>query len=224
MGRVFQNTGGSVTEMFRRDPRTGKLVKVMPEFSEYQTPPRGTRARLVLSGISDEFEMDSQFSDHPEPRIRVEFTILKVSGNAKMLVGKRFTDIYPAKSTPNSKFGKLLARLREKPIAKGENSDVDAYIGAEFTAITDTTDSGEYAKLPEGSIEDGSIALYDPPAFWEAQRKANLTAEERAKEEAAERAARGEPADEGSDEDERELVGVGAGPDDDAFGLDEPDF
>lgn len=170
MARIVTASAGSITPMYRRDAN-GAVVSVMPDIGEYQTPPKGTRARMTLSGISEEFELTSQFSEQPVTKVRVEFTIDKVSGNAKMLEGKRFTDLYTLSTGPKSNLGKLLGALRGREIAKGEDVDIDAFIGASFVTVTTQSADGQYAGISVDGIELASIRLPEggseplPPAL-----------------------------------------------------------
>lgn len=158
------SSGGSVTPMYRRNGN-GQIVEVMPEQDEYQTPPRGTRARVELSGISDVFEMKTQFSDEPVKKCRVEYTIRKGTSNAaKMLEGKRFTEIHTWTVGPKSNLGKLIGALRGAPIEPGEAVNPDDYIGATFVVTISTTDDGKWGKISPDAIEAGTVKLVEGAA------------------------------------------------------------
>ena len=153
------SSGGSITPMFRRNGR-GQIEEVMPEQDEYQTPPKGTRARIELSGISDVFEMTTQFSDAPVSKVRVEYTIRKGTSNAgKMLEGKRFTEIMTWTIGPKSNLGRLIGAIRGTPVQPGEAINPDDYIGATFVTTTSTTDDGKWGRIVPDAIEAGSVQM-----------------------------------------------------------------
>lgn len=160
MGRTIRASSGALTPMWRRDPK-GNLVKIAePDPSDYITPPDGTKARFRLSGISEEFEMDSQFNDKPDTKIRVEFELVKVSNaSLKYLEEKRFTDLYNWTVGPKSNLGKLIGRLRGWEIERGEDVDIDAYIGTEFVAMTHLSANGNYAGISPEAIERDKTRL-----------------------------------------------------------------
>lgn len=159
-GRMLTASAGAVTPMWRRDA-AGELVKVERQGDEYQTPPRGTRARLQLSGISEVFEMTSQYSDAPVEKIRVEFLIEKGTGNAaKMLEGKRFTEMMTWTVGPKSTLGKLLGALRGRDVTPGEQVNPDDFIGTSFVATVAVSEDGKWGKVVPDAIEAGSVRLF----------------------------------------------------------------
>lgn len=160
MGRTIRASSGALTPMWRRDS-SGKLIKIEePDPSDYVTPPDGTKARFRLSGISEEFEMDSQFNEKPDTKIRVEFEVVKTAnGNMNYLAGKRFTDLYNWTVGPKSNLGKLIGRLRGKEIERGEDVDIDSYIGTEFVAMTHLSPNGYYAGISPDAIERDKTKL-----------------------------------------------------------------
>ena len=164
--RVLTVSSGAITPMFRRND-AGKIVEVMPEQDEYQTPPKGTRARVELSGISDTFEMTTQFSDTPVTKVRVEYTIRKgTTGVGKALEGKRFTEIHTWTIGPKSNLGKLIGAIRGTVVAPGESINPDDYIGTTFVATISTTDDGKWGRVVPDAIEAGTTQL--PTASSEA--------------------------------------------------------
>lgn len=163
MGRTFTATQGGLTPMWRRDPESGELYQDEPEPNDYGIPPRGTRGRIRLSGISDVFEMPNKFSDEPGAmvkKVRVEFEVIKATGKNASANGMLFTDLYTMSIHPKSNLGKLLGTLREREIQPGEAVDIDAFIGTDFVAMTRLSDDGLYAGVSPEAIEPDSIRLY----------------------------------------------------------------
>lgn len=157
--RTLTVSSGAVTPMFRRDAN-GQIVQVEPVGDEYATPARGSRGRLQLSGISEVFPMVSQYSETPVEKIRVEYTMVKGANNtAKMVEGKRFTEIMTWVMGPKSTLGVLLGTLRGKPVAPGEAINPDDFIGTTFVATTTTSPDGKWGKVVPDAIEPDSIKL-----------------------------------------------------------------
>ncbi len=153
------NAGGAITPMYRRDGR-GDIVEVMPDRDEYVTPPRGMRARLQLSGISDVFEMTTKFSDTPVSKVRVEYMVEKGTSNAgKTMEGKRFTELQTWTIGPKSNLGMLIGALRSEGVRVGEEINPDDYIGTSFVATVTTSDDGKWARVVPDAIEEGSVRL-----------------------------------------------------------------
>lgn len=151
------SSGGAVTPMFRRNA-AGQIVEVMPEQDEYQTPAKGSRARVELSGISDTFEMTTQFSDTPVTKVRVEYRIVKGANNTgKLAEGKRFTEIHTWTIGPKSNLGRLIGALRGAAVAPGEAINPDDFIGTTFVTTISTTDDGKWGKVSPDAIEAGSV-------------------------------------------------------------------
>jgi hypothetical protein len=162
MGRTFTATQGGLTPMWRRDD-AGNLEQVEPEPNEYENPARGTRGRIRLNGISDEFEMPNKFSEEPGAmvkKVRVEFEVIKASGKNASATGMRFTDLYTMSIHPKSNLGKLLGTLRGRDIVPGETVDIDSFIGTNFVAMTRLSDDGLYAGVSPEAIEPDSITLF----------------------------------------------------------------
>lgn len=160
MSRVLTVSSGAVTPMWRRDGR-GILEMVEPDGGEYATPMKGSRGRIELSGISDTFEMESQYSDTPVTKVRVEYRMLKPGNNsARQVEGKRFTEIMTWTMGPKSTLGKMIGTLRGSPVAAGEAINVDDFIGTTFVCTTTTSDDGKWGKVNPDSIEPDSIQLY----------------------------------------------------------------
>lgn len=166
MTRIVSAKGGSITPVWRRQ-ENGELELVMPELGEeYRAFPRGARGRWELSGISDAFEMSSQFSEGPETKVRVEFTAVQLAGNIKAThTGKRFSDLFNLSTHPKSRLGELLGLLRGRPIELNEDVDIDAFIGATFVAAVSASQDGRYNRIAVETIEDGKTVL--PPDFGE---------------------------------------------------------
>lgn len=162
MGRTATATGGGLTPMWRRDDN-GDLYQDEPEPNDYRTPPRGTRGRIQLTGISDKFEMPNKFSDKPDAtvtKVRLEFEIVKAAGKHKDAEGILFTDLYTLSTHPKANFGKLLGTLRGREIQLGETVDYDAFISTTFIAMTRLSDDGLYAGVSPEAIEPDSIVVF----------------------------------------------------------------
>jgi hypothetical protein len=155
MWRLATDSGEAVDQS-----EDGIYQLVEPDPNEYQTPPDDMKARYELSGISEEFEMESQFSDTPARKFRVEFKVVKPAqqGNAG-LTGKRFTQLVNVSTHPKSTLGKLLGRLRGQEIGLGETVDVDSFIGTTFVARCTTEPQGRYATIEPQAIERETIKL-----------------------------------------------------------------
>lgn len=160
MSRTLLATDTTPTSMFRLGAN-GELTKVEPNRDDYVTPPRGTRARIELSGISETFLMDSQFSPGEQvEKVRLEWRIVKGQGNAaKMYQGKCFSELYTWKIGPKSNLGKLIGALRGTPVKPGESIDPDTYIGTTLVTTTTLNDAGTYAGVSVEAIEAGSVQL-----------------------------------------------------------------
>lgn len=157
MGRILTATSGSVTPIYRRT-ESGALELFEPEMNEYIRPIKGTRGRFELTGISEEFELESTYG--PSTCVRIEFRVLKASGNAGALYnGKRFTVLYTWKISAKSALGKLIGALRGRPVDEGEEINPDDYIGTVFTGTTGVSENGENTKFNPDTIEAGSVKL-----------------------------------------------------------------
>lgn len=156
MGREITATA-SVTPMWRRNAK-GDLIKIEePNRDEYATPPQGTRARFVLSGVSDTFEMSGEYGT--STNVRIEYLIEKTSGaGLEHLNGKRFTDLFTWKVSAKSNLGRLLGALRGRPIEPGEVIDIDAFIGTTFVSSTTMNEKG-YAGLSIEAIDPSKTRL-----------------------------------------------------------------
>lgn len=163
MVRLLQQTGGSITPMFRRND-LGEIVEVIPDRDEYVTPPRGAQCTLKISGISDVFELpDFNDPNKTVQKIRIEFEVLGGNGNwPKMSVGKRFTQIFSYTiNGQRAKLNMLFSALLEKPCPP--EIDLDSFIGTVFTASTTQTPKG-YGEVVIDTIlpvkdEDDPFAL-----------------------------------------------------------------
>lgn len=159
MSRTLTVSTGAVTPMLRRDA-AGRLAMVEPEGGEYATPLRGSRGRLELSGISEVFEMTSQFKPDPVEKIRVEYRMAKgANASARQVEGMRFTEIMTWTMGPKSSLGRLVGALRGAPVQPGERIDPDDYIGTTFVCTTTTSDDGKWGRVNPDAIEAGSVRL-----------------------------------------------------------------
>lgn len=160
MGRMITASAGMVTPMWRRNAK-GELIQIPePDRNEFVTPPRGTRARFQLSGISETFEMDGQYG--VTTNARIEFLIEKASGpGLEWLNGKRFTQLVTWKVSSKSTFGQLLGTLRGREIQGGEDVDADAYIGTSFVSSTTLKENGDkqYAGISIEAIDPSKTKL-----------------------------------------------------------------
>lgn len=161
MSRTLTANAGTSTPMWRRNDR-GELFQIEEvDRNEYVTPPRGTRGRFTLSGISDTFEMTSE-QYGTSTNVRLEFLVDKVTNKEfKWAEGKRFTQLVTWKIGPKSTFGQLLGALRERAIQPGEELDPDAFIGTSFVTSTTLKENGDrlYAGISIEAIEAGSVKL-----------------------------------------------------------------
>jgi hypothetical protein len=161
MSRTLTASSGLSTPMWRRNDR-GELFQIEEvDRNEYVSPPRGTRGRFSLSGISDTFEMTSE-QYGTSTNVRLEFFILRVTNkDFKWAEGKRFTQLVTWKIGPKSTFGQLLGVLRGRSVAPGEELDPDAFIGTSFVTSTTLKENGDrlYAGISIEAIEDGSVKL-----------------------------------------------------------------
>lgn len=202
MGRTTTTGGSAVTNMWRSVKDDGQAIEtepdglyklVEPDSDDYCTPPRGSRARLRLSGISESFEMPT-FNDPEkmENKVRLEYQIVNISGNnIGHMKGKRFTQIFTERVSARSALGQLFAALTDRPIPTNTDGyPFDGFIDTEFVALVGENQSGTHAKVNPEGIESGKTVL--SPA---AEVYFNG----------------GNPAKKGKDAKEPELVGVGAG-------------
>lgn len=171
MGRTLTTGGGAMTNMWRSVKDAGEAIEVEPDGlyklvepdpNEYCTPPRGTRARLRISGISETFEMPTYNDpDKMENKIRIEFLIENLSGNnIGWMKGKRFTQIMTERISAKSALGQLFATLGDHPIpANTDGFPFDGWIDTAFVSLIGENQSGTHAKVDPAGIEAGKTVL-----------------------------------------------------------------
>lgn len=171
MGRTTTTGGGGITNMWRSVTDTGEAIEVEPDGlyklvepdpNDYCTPPRGTRAKLRISGISETFEMPTYNDpDKMENKVRLEFQIINLSGNnIGHMKGKRFTQIFTERVSAKSALGQLFAALSDQPIPTNTDGyPFDGYIDTEFVALVGDNQSGTHAKVDPAGIEGGKTVL-----------------------------------------------------------------
>lgn len=171
MARTTTTSGGAMTAMWRSVNDEGEALEVdndglfkliEPNPNDYVTPPKGTRARLRLAGISEAFPMPTYNDpEKMEDKVRVEFLILKISGNnIGWMEGKRFTQMYTDRVSEKSSLGQLFQTLSGHPIPKStEGYPYDGYIGTEFVALIGANDAGTYARINHEAIETAKTVL-----------------------------------------------------------------
>jgi hypothetical protein len=170
MARTVTTSGGAMTAMWRSVDDDGTAIDqdneglklVEPEPNEYVTPPKGTRAKLRLSGLSETFQMPK--FDEPEvmeDKVRAEFQIIGISGkNVEWMKGKRFTQMYTDRVSEKSNLGKLFRTLTGQPIPPNlAGYPYDGFIGTEFVALIGENPNGTYAKINHEAIETGKTVL-----------------------------------------------------------------
>lgn len=138
------------------------LILVDPDPNEYVTPPKGSRAKLRLSGISETFQMPS-YNDPAvmEDKVRVEFLILNISGkNIEWMKGKRFTQMYTDRVSDKSNLGQLFRTLTGQPIPPNlAGYPYDGFIGTEFVALIGENAAGTYPRVNHEAIETAKTVL-----------------------------------------------------------------
>jgi hypothetical protein len=170
MARTVTTSGGALTAMWRSVDDDGKAVEldneglklIEPDPNEYVTPPKGTRAKLRLSGMSETFQMPSYNDpDVKEDKVRVEFQIIGISGkNIEWMKGKRFTQIYTDRVSDKSNLGQLFRTLTGQPIPPNlAGYPYDGFIGTEFVALIGENPAGTYARVNHEAIESGKTVL-----------------------------------------------------------------
>jgi hypothetical protein len=171
MARTTTTSGGAMTAMWRSVDDEGETLEVEsdglyklvePNPNDYLTPPKGTRAKLRLSGISETFPMPTYNDpEKMEDKVRVEFLILNISGkNIEWMKGKRFTQMYTDRVSAKSSLGQLFQTLSGQPIpASTEGYPYDGYIGTEFVALIGSNDAGTYPRVNHEAIETGKTML-----------------------------------------------------------------
>lgn len=171
MARTTTTGGGERTKMWRSIEDEGDAIElepdglyklVLPDRDEECIPPKGTRARLRISGMSETFEMPS-YNDESvmENKVRVEFQIINISGNnVGWMKGKRFSQIFTDKVSAKSALGLLFAALSDQPIpANLEGFPYDGWVGTEYVSLVSENQSGTHAKINPGAIETAKTVL-----------------------------------------------------------------
>lgn len=171
MGRTTTTGGGALTPMWRSAMDDGDAIQtdddglyklIEPDPNEYCTPPKGVRAKLQLSGISETFEMPTYNDpDKMENKVRLEYLILGISGqNIGWMKGKRFTQIFTERVSAKSALGQLFATLSGADIpANIEGFPFDGFIGTEFVSLIGENQSGTHAKVNPEAIEAAKTVL-----------------------------------------------------------------
>lgn len=170
MARTVTTSGGAMTAMWRSEDDDGQAIEtdgeglklIEPDPNEYVTPPKGTRAKLRLSGLSETFQMPS-YNDPEvkEDKVRAEFQIIGISGkNIEWMKGKRFTQMYTDRVSDKSNLGQLFRTLTGQPIPPNLSGyPYDGFIGTEFVALIGENAAGTYAKINHEAIETGKTVL-----------------------------------------------------------------
>lgn len=170
MARTTTTGGGEMTKMWRSVHDDGDAIEVepdglyklvLPDRDDECSPPKGTRAKLRISGISEPFEMPSyNDANVMEAKVRVEFQILNLSGkNIEWMKGKRFSQMVTDKVSAKSALGQLFATLSGQPIpAKLQGYPYDGYIDTEFISLIAESDKG-YPRVEPAGIETAKTVL-----------------------------------------------------------------
>lgn len=170
MARTTTTSSGAITKMWRSVDDDGEALEldneglklVEPEPNEYVTPPRGTRAKLRITGMSETFQMPSyNDANVMEDKVRVEFQIVGISGkNVEWMKGKRFNPIYTDRVSEKSNLGLLFRTLTGQPIPPNlAGYPYDGFIGTEFVTLIGENQSGTHAKINHEAIEMGKTVL-----------------------------------------------------------------
>jgi hypothetical protein len=157
-------TAGETTttrEMWRRDS-SGRLVLVEPQPNEYCSPPKGSRGRFRLNGLSPVYTYNSPTYGE-QKRVRVEYQILKLP-NTPDLEGMKFTQGLPWPkniSDDRAKLGQLLTALLGRKFAPGEAVNPDDYISSEFVTSTTRDENGDkvYSGISWETIDPSKTKL-----------------------------------------------------------------
>lgn len=170
MGRTTTTGGGEMTKMWRSVNDEGDALEiepdglyklVLPDRDDECSPPKGTRAKLRISGISETFEMPS-YNDESimENKVRVEFQILGISGNnLGHMKGKRFSQMFTDKVSAKSALGLLFAALTGEKIPSNlKGYPYDGFIDTEFVSLIAESDKG-YPRVEPAGIETAKTVL-----------------------------------------------------------------
>lgn len=170
MARTVTTSGGGISAMWRLLDDDGEeleedgegLKLVQPEPNEYVTPPKGTRAKLRISGMSETFQMP-KYEDPTklEDKVRLEFQIIGISGkNIEWMKDKRFTQMYTNVVSDRSNLGQLFRTLTGQPIPPNlAGYPYDGFIGTEFVALIGENAAGTYPRVNHEAIETAKTVL-----------------------------------------------------------------
>lgn len=180
MGLTLTATQAGTDQMWRRGKKGLELVEV--DRSRHISPPVGMKARFLLSGISEPFQLKNNFSDDPDAMktmIRIEFTVEQgADKDAKPLEGRAFTALYGYSLNPKANLAKLVGAIRGEAVEMGDSVDLDSFIGCSFVSKTlgQQNDPTKFGRVSTEIIDAGKVKW--PNGTATAAARDNDTADE----------------------------------------------